>query len=70
MPQNIILTRVGGGVRNFQIFTDKGGRGVGQFLILADKVEGGMWMPRFVADIKREEPLTPPLIMIHTSLVT
>ena len=36
------MTRGGGGVCRFLIFSDKGGRGVSRFLIFSDKGGGGV----------------------------
>ena len=43
-----------GASANFRLW----GRGVGQFIILADKGEGGGLDPPFLADIMCEQPLS------------
>ena len=44
----------------FRFFMKRGGEGVGQFLILADKGGGEVCKPPFLAHIICEQPLIEP----------
>ena len=58
MRQNMISDKGGGGVSQFMIFSDKGGRGgkpISDFWLT--RGGGWVWTPLYLADIICEQPL-------------